>query len=889
MKKHFLWKLAALFAAFLLVSAVGCKHSSSDDDDDDKKTDTTSGDGVPSFSVTGSFSYGKAWDSTTITITLENATFSNTAAEANDFSSYFESIATVLNKNLTGATLTGSCESGGTTLTLTANGTKSKDDCGTITITSIPAALVTSGEAISGDAAVSYSFGEYGTPSSFIKYAEKITGTDSAIAGLDTNPPSDPTNNSVDMTTLQATLAAYDSEDDIAPKVKVTYHLASAKWVILHTADAVPTADSEYTLASESYTGLLDAVNKSVSYLDSGRSSKQKILVACSGSTGTAAENTISVVNKSDRMAYTHSITLRGMSNIILDFGNNTIYVDTSAADSDGKNISAFIDLERGANNISVRNLTLTGSPSYGIFMAQASNIVCANIHFAKAVKDSVGPGIGIRPQSIANAGTNVELSRWSHDLYFKNISANGIGEHVVETFNAYNVYMDEIEGVDIGGNAVLLNGTYNATIGTIRGVRCCTGGGYAAFRCANDVGPNVNVHYIYSEACGRGIFFVSTVTGVTIDKLNVLNAVQGILYNSCEFVDIRGGKIQTNGGTITYYDSSTEENSASYSTKTKAAQTSEAILMVNGSSSDYLGDYHNTIQNVTFTGFTADVSERTYMAANYNTYTNNTMKAVNYITNKGKSDSASGPGIYNIINDVAGSGDNAKSGNVVSEGGFTAYQSTKTNGYVITAFSGSGAVSIPSTISGNTVTEIGDFAFWNNNSITSVTIPNSVVLIGDLAFADCTALTTVTITGGGEVEIDAGAFRNCTALREVSLTGVKYLRHGAFANCTALTAVSCPESLVYFGANCFYNDNITLTIAATDTATMTMEPYAFFFIGRGSTIKFTGVAAAATVRNLTGNDAKRDYSVDYLEKNIFTAGYWDRYFYHIAVPPTYK
>jgi hypothetical protein len=54
------------------------------------------------------------------------------------------------------------------------------------------------------------------------------------------------------------------------------------------------------------------------------------------------------------------------------------------------------------------------------------------------------------------------------------------------------------------------------------------------------------------------------------------------------------------------------------------------------------------------------------------------------------------------------------------------------------------GAVEIPSTIDGKTVTKIGDYAFWGNQ-LTSVTIPNSVTTIGGGAF-EGNQLTSVTI-----------------------------------------------------------------------------------------------------------------------------------------------
>jgi hypothetical protein len=48
-------------------------------------------------------------------------------------------------------------------------------------------------------------------------------------------------------------------------------------------------------------------------------------------------------------------------------------------------------------------------------------------------------------------------------------------------------------------------------------------------------------------------------------------------------------------------------------------------------------------------------------------------------------------------------------------------------------------------------VTSIGDSAFYNCDSLTSVTIPDSVTSIGDSAFEGCTGLTTVNYTGSEE------------------------------------------------------------------------------------------------------------------------------------------
>ena len=64
-----------------------------------------------------------------------------------------------------------------------------------------------------------------------------------------------------------------------------------------------------------------------------------------------------------------------------------------------------------------------------------------------------------------------------------------------------------------------------------------------------------------------------------------------------------------------------------------------------------------------------------------------------------------------------------------------------------------SGALIIPASIEGKLVTSIGEVAFQDCKSLTSVTIPDSVTSIGNEAFYGCTSLTTVTFLGDAPKE----------------------------------------------------------------------------------------------------------------------------------------
>ena len=105
-----------------------------------------------------------------------------------------------------------------------------------------------------------------------------------------------------------------------------------------------------------------------------------------------------------------------------------------------------------------------------------------------------------------------------------------------------------------------------------------------------------------------------------------------------------------------------------------------------------------------------------------------------------------------------------------------------------------SGSVVIPSTVtySGTTysVTSIGEDAFEDCRSLTSVTIPNSVTNIGRTAFSGSTGLTSVTIPNS-VTSIGNSAFSICSGLTSVTIPeSVTNIDNNAFYGCTGLTKV---------------------------------------------------------------------------------------------------
>ena len=732
----------------------------------------------------------------------------------------------------------------------------------------------------------------FSTPIDFDKTPSTIQKefhTYSSIEGLDNSEPQDNPNITpcVDINELNSKFSVFEPEKLVKPKVKVAFCISNNKWRIIYTKDKEINEYSEYILYDDSYEGLLDCVNASFNLLTSDRTTKEKVLIINSGSTGKPSQNKNSKVKNINRM--NGSVSISCPSNVILDFGDNIIYIDyTEEYIDDSKyKIEAFIDIERSVNNTTICNLTIIGIHCYGIFVAGCWNLLFQNINIALAKGERKSGYIGFRIQSLANAIGNVEMRRWSYDIYIDNCTFNGCAEHGIETFNVYNLYVTTIKSTDIFGCGILLNCTYNAWIYKVVGIRCCASKTYAAVRFANDGGPNINIHYVYGEACGNGVFLVSTTNGVTIDKVNLINIHSTpVFIGGSAGLHIQSGKIISNGGEIKYFENGEEGKTI--------ASTGNCIFLGGGSSSQFFPQWNNIFENIKIDGFKYGYVERYKMSANYNIYNNidtSGCEITRYAEPTGYGTEQDIGFGFDVIDGKIGVGNEVISGEKIQSGDFLYALNSDSTSYIILEYSGlDSTLIIPKKFRGKPISRIGSFAFYGNNNLISVTINSNIESLGGLSFGNCKALKVVKFIKGGKYEIGHCAFRGCVNLKSVDLTDVKILRASCFVWCKNLKKLICPKSVVYFGANLFYGDDIDLTIECDNINLMTVEPHAFYFIGRNSTINFTGIKEPTNLTDVPAfeGNSYHYYSHSYVEKDCYKEGVWCRFYYHVAVPPKF-
>lgn len=145
-------------------------------------------------------------------------------------------------------------------------------------------------------------------------------------------------------------------------------------------------------------------------------------------------------------------------------------------------------------------------------------------------------------------------------------------------------------------------------------------------------------------------------------------------------------------------------------------------------------------------------------------------------------------------------------------------------------------------------VTQIGDDAFYDRE-ITSIDLPNTVTRIGNKAFFGCGYLKTLEIPNS-VTTIDEGAFNGCTSLERITLPdSLKVIKDRTFYDCESLKAMNLPMGLIEIGNYAFY-DCFGLTEITIPGKVSGIGEYAFS--GNLKLEKFTIPSGVAEIKDGT-------------------------------------
>ena len=159
-----------------------------------------------------------------------------------------------------------------------------------------------------------------------------------------------------------------------------------------------------------------------------------------------------------------------------------------------------------------------------------------------------------------------------------------------------------------------------------------------------------------------------------------------------------------------------------------------------------------------------------------------------------------------------------------------------------------------------NSVTSIGNYAFYYCTGLTGIDIPTTVTSIGERAFSNCTGLTGITIPAS-LTTIGSNAFNNSGLININIPAGVTTINNQAFSNCGSLTSITVDSGNPNYTSDdgILYNKaRTTLTaapagksgsITTIPTTVTSISAYAFY-----NCEKITGVTIPSTVTSIGSN-----------------------------------
>jgi hypothetical protein len=156
-------------------------------------------------------------------------------------------------------------------------------------------------------------------------------------------------------------------------------------------------------------------------------------------------------------------------------------------------------------------------------------------------------------------------------------------------------------------------------------------------------------------------------------------------------------------------------------------------------------------------------------------------------------------------------------------------------NTLTITAYTGGGGdVTVPDTINGLPVANLGDGAFNGLTNLTNVTVSTNVTSIGSWVFQGCSSLVTATLPDN-ITNIGDGTFMSCWSLSNIRIpTNVPSIAVWEFKDCYHMTNVSIPGSVTSIGDTAFAGCASLTNLAIPDGVTHIGSGAFWFCTGLG-------------------------------------------------------